>query len=780
MDTASKLRNLLRERVVFLDGATGTELQKIGMPAGVCTELWAMENQDAVRKMHREYAEAGADICLTCTFGGTLHSHGNSELVKKVNAGLARLALEEVGDRVIVAASIGPSGSVIYPHGDLRWIDACELFKVQIEALVSEGIDVFFLETFSDPREMKAAVLAIRDISPDAFISAQMTFSNEGLSLAGTLPTAFIVFTDQLEIDAVGANCSVGPESLLPVIQQMTGLTSKYVCVEPNAGLPVNGKYQMQPEEFARWAEDFTRAGVNIIGGCCGTGPDHIRKTVDLIGSSKPSERDVKPLRAFTSIDRVVPIGGKTLAVGEYINPTGKKALKKAIRSGDYLNVVSLALKQEQADLIDINLGLERLVPDGFVREVFSRLSTGIPVCVDLSTPCLIEEAFRELGGIGLLNSLTATESDIVSKIGILLRHGGYAVLLPIDEQGLGETPGQRLTKLEKGLAILREHGFPPERVIADPIVKAVSTGGRVEDTLATLQLFQEKGILTIAGVSNISHGLPGRRGLNNSMLAMMAGKKLDLAIIDVLESSTIEICRASQVLAGRVEPAEYAGISTEDETEKQEDPFEEVRRSLVKGDKHNVKLLVSKLIEQKVPPSEIIDKCLTGGMAQVGRLYSKRKLFLPHLIAAAEAAEALMQKIQPLLEKQETTSAGTVVIASVRGDIHDIGKNLVALFLRNSGFKVIDLGKDVSAEKIVDKAENSKADVIALSALMSTTAPGMEEVINLMRERGISGKVIVGGAVVTSDYADMIGADGYARDACSAVDIIKKLLNSN
>jgi 5-methyltetrahydrofolate--homocysteine methyltransferase len=777
MGSAGKLREILAGRIVFLDGASGTLLYEAGMHAGATTELWAMENPEAVRRMHREYADAGADICHTCTFGGVLAGMSDRESVARINAALARLAVREVGDRAIVAASIGPTGLTIHPHGELRWIEAWSLYCDQVRGLVSEGIEVFICETFSDPRELKAAVLAIRDTCPDAFISAQMSFGEDGLSLAGTSPTALAVLSDHLDVDAVGANCSVGPESLLPVVRQMAGLTAKPVSVEPNAGLPVDGRHIMEPAEFARWAEDLAWAGAGIIGGCCGTGPDHIREMVGLVGKRARAAIEVSPLRALTSIDGIALLGRNMLAVGESLNPTGRPALRKAIRAGDFQKVVSTAREQHHADIIDVNLGLERVVPEGLVTEVFSRLSTGPPLSVDLSSPSLLEEAFRETGGVALLNSLMSVESDIASKVEILKRHGGYAVLLPIDEEGLGETAQHRLEKLEKGLAILKSHGFPPDRIIADPIVKAVATGARPGETVETLGLFRDMGLLTVAGVSNVSHGLPRRRGVNNSMLSLLAAGGLDLAIIDVLEPSTLEICRGSQVLSGRIDPAEEFDLPIQEQTGVSDDPMTDLKRSLVRGDGHGVEAAATLLLGEMVPPAEIVENGLAAGMEEVGRLYSSRKLFLPHLIAAADAAESLMKMLVPLLGKDEAAGAGTVVIASVRGDIHDIGKNLVALFLRNSGFRVIDLGKDVPSETIVGEAVRNEADIIALSALMSTTAPRMEEVIELVRDQGLAIRVIVGGAVVTEDYADAIGAHGYASDAWRAVETARKMM---
>ncbi|OPL19826.1 MAG: hypothetical protein AVO35_02305 [Candidatus Aegiribacteria sp. MLS_C] len=770
MDQAKRLRELLRERVVFLDGASGTELMKRGMPAGVSTELWAVENTDTVLCMHRDYREAGADILLTCTFGGTGIKLGDPGLVSSINGRLAECALRASGGRTLTGASIGPTGSLLHPSGRLTWDDAYRQFAAQAEALVSAGIDIFFLETFSDPRELKAAVLAVRDVCPDGFISAQMTFETSGMTLAGTSPTALAVLMDQLPVDAVGANCGEGPEELLPVVQEMLRFSRRRVVAEPNAGLPSEGRWELGPERFAAWLEDFAWSGASILGGCCGTGPEHVREYVALVGIRPAPDPGPEKLPLLSSVDRTVRIGEGLLVAGESINPTGRRNLQGSIAKGDSLSLVSLARAQGRADLIDVNLGLERMVPDGLLEDVFSRLSIGPPLSVDLSDPEMIERAFRQMGGIAVLNSLTCDEAHIAARIGTLMRHGGYAVLLSMDGRRLGETPEERLAMVERGLEILEEFGLPPARVLADPVVRPVGTGADASITLETLVLYRRRGLFTMAGISNVSHGMPGRSGLNAALLSAMGTMGLDIAIADVLDQAILEARRGVRLLTGAVEKVEMK-MPELDPRSSDPDFMGILRKSIVTGDCRQTEASARELLETGTDAREILNRGLGPAMDQVGDLYSRRKLFLPHLIASAEASRILTGLLAPHLGPGEATGgSGTVLLASVKGDIHDIGKNLVGMFLGNAGFSVTDLGRDVASEEIVRGAEEANADIVALSALMSTTAPEMEKVIALLREKGSKTRVLVGGAVVTGEFAASIGADGYAKDAPGAV----------
>jgi len=780
MSQSNELRNLLQNRILFLDGGTGTELQKRGMPSGVSTEEWAASNTEILRAMHSEYIEAGADIILSCTFGGTEPKLGSSERVIELNRRLSDAAITAADGNALIAASIGPTGNLIHPSGTMTWKNAYCFFATQVKAIAETGVDIFFLETFSDPRELKAAVLAVRDNVPDAFISAQMTFGAGGLSLSGTSPTAFVVLTEQLPVDALGTNCGNGPEELLPIVQEMVRFSRKPVTVEPNAGLPVNGIYEMTPERFAGWAEDFAWSGAAIIGGCCGSSPSHVREYVSLIGNRAVTQTKPEELYLLTSVDRIVRLGDRMLTVGESINPTGKKNLQKSLSQGDFFAVISLARAQGRADLIDVNLGLEKLLPEGFIHEIFSRLSIGLPLSIDISDPDNIENAFCEMGGIGIYNSLIASEKFIGDRIGTLLRHGGYAVLLPIDENGLGRTTTERMSKLERGIAILSDHGFPESRVIADPIVKPLGTGADARLILETLRSFKERRLFTIAGVSNISYGLPDRSGLNAALLASMAPFGLDIAIVDVLDSQVLEMHRNTQILLGNIEPVERRlpeldpqGISP--------DFMRILQKSIIIGDRRQTEASGRELLESGTTAKDILENGLSPAMEQVGDLYNRKKLFLPHLIASAEASEVLTKLLKPYLEKDEVSSSrGRIVLASVRGDIHDIGKNLVALFLRNAGYEVFDLGNDVHSAEIVDKAIEIKADIIALSALMSTTAPEMEKVISLAKSHGVSARILVGGAVLTEEYACSIGADCYAANAFDAVQAASGLIQND
>lgn len=767
MGAAKGLVNLLSRRVVFLDGAMGTLLMKSGMPPGACPERWAAENPEKLADIHRNYVLAGSDVVLSCTFGGTRSRLG--EAPEKLNSVLARCLLEALDGNAIPAASMGPTGILMHPLGGLRWTDAYNEFHAQAKALCEAGLEVFFLETFSDPRELKAAVLAVRDACPNGFISAQMSFGEDGFSLTGTTAEALAAFAHQLPADAVGANCSVGPDSLVSVVKAMSAHTTKPVSMEPNAGMPdISGRHSMSPEAFASRCDDLVWSGASMIGGCCGTGPEHIRALRALVGNRK-RERCASPLpRLLTSMTGVVPLGGELVVVGESINPTGRKGLKDAIRAGDTGYVLSAAASQPAARVLDINLGLERTIPDGFIADLFAGLSTGPPISVDLSDPGNIELAFRELGGIGVLNSLTCDPDFIEKRVGTLLRHGGYAVLLPMGSDGIPESPGERVAVIKRGMAFLSEHGIPEWRVIADPVVRSLASGANPAVTLKTLDLMKKKRWLTIAGVSNVSHGLPGRRAVNMAFLSRLAEGGLDLAFVDATRPETQLAVRGGQVLGGRVPAVEDIELPDDSTT-----PAGSLEEAILRGDSRETLAQAGNLLARGTDPSGLIHEHLQKAMAKLGRLYEEKKAFLPHLIAGAEAARALTELLRPLLRTGREKSRGTVVLATVKGDIHDIGKNLVALFLEGAGYDILDLGRDVPAQRIVESVRETGAVAVALSALMSSTAARMEEVVGLLRECGLKTPVIIGGAVVTGEFAVKIGAL-YSREAFGAVKVLE------
>lgn len=769
MGAASRLKRLLARRVVVLDGAMGTMLMNHGMPPGVCPERWAAENPERLREIHRDYVLAGSDVVLSCTFGGTAARLG--EPAERLNSILADHLLNTVGDSAIPGASIGPAGEMMHPFGRLLWMDAYREFLSQARALVRAGLEVFFLETFSDPRELKAAVLAVRDVCPHGFISAQMSFDEGGRSLAGTPPEALAVLAEQLPVEAAGANCSAGPDSLVPVVKVMAAHTSKPLSLEPNAGLPDSGGFhRMTPESFASGCEDLVRAGASIIGGCCGTGPDHVRTLKALVGSWKPPETG-RRVRALSSISTAVPLDDRLNIVGEGINPSGRSGLSSAIRRGDTGYVVSLAGEQRRATVLDVNLGLEKMIPPGFVSRLFSELASGPPVSVDLSSPECLDDAFRELGGVALLNSLTCDPENMAPRVEILKRHGGMAVLLPMDSRGLGETPRERVAMIRRGMAVLGEMGLPAWRIVADPVVSSMASGADPAVTLRTLGMMNRRGWLTMAGVSNVSLGLPDRRSINLAFLAALAGKGLNLAITDGTSEEAPMAGRGARVLAGLTR-----GVPPEPAPDDSGFPPGSMEAAILRGDPVETLARARKLLEEGVEPGELAGVTLRNAMNALGTMFEKRRIFLLHLIAGAEAAKALAELLRPLLKGNRAVGRGTVVLATVQGDMHDIGKNLAAIFMEGAGFRVVDLGRDVTSERILEAVLREKPLALALSALMSGTAARMEELTGLLRKRGITVPVIIGGAVVNQDYASRIGAL-YSKDAHGVIGLLEELV---
>jgi 5-methyltetrahydrofolate--homocysteine methyltransferase len=747
----------------------GTMLMNRGMPRGACPERWAAQHPRILREIHREYVLAGSDVVLSCTFGGTAARLG--EPPERLNFILADHLLKAVGDDAVPGASMGPTGKLLHPLGSLCWIDAYGEFLAQARALARAGMEVFFLETFSDPRELKAAALAVRDACPHGFISAQMSFNEGGRSMAGTPPEALAVLAEQLPVDAAGANCSAGPWSLVPVTKVMAACTSKPLTMEPNAGLPDSGGlHRMSPESFASGCGDLVRAGASIVGGCCGTRPDHIGALRSLAGSWNPPGPG-RRTRALSSVSEVVPLDDRLNIVGEGINPSGRSGLASAIRRGDTGYVLSLAAEQRRAAVLDVNLGLERMIPSGFVSGLFSRLAYGPPVSVDLSSPECLEEAFRELGGVGLLNSITCDPGNMAPRVEILRRHGGLAVLLPMDSRGIGETPRERVAMIRRGMSLLGEMGLPAWRIAADPVVGSMASGADPSVTLKTLGMMKRLGWLTIAGVSNASHGLPDRRAVNLAFLAALAGKGLNLAIADAVSDELPMAARDGRALAGLTR-----AMPSEPVRDDPGFPSGSMEAAIFAGNPEETVAIARKLLKEGAQPGELAGVRLKNAMDSLGTMFEKRRIFLPRLIACAEAAKALTDLLRPLMKGDGTAGRGTVVLATVQGDRHDIGKNLAALFMEGAGFRVVDLGRDVSSGRILEAVLREKPLAVALSALMSGAAVRMAEVTELLRSSGVTVPVIVGGAVVDREYAQSLGAL-YSKDACGVVRLLKELV---
>ena len=788
----NKLKNILSQKILLLDGALGTELIRKGFDK-FPPEVYILHNPKAILEIHTNYVKAGCDILLTATLGANplkLKSVGLEQKMEQINECAVDIAREAASSNVLVAGNLGPTGELFPPSGNLSFSKAYDCFYKEAQILKKKGVDLLILETFFDIRELKAAVLAAKDIDPDTFIVANMTFDKDGRTLVGTDPTGFSLAFVDLDVDGLGVNCSLGPENILPIFQELSRMTKKFLSVKPNAGMPEirDGKshYKMGPEEFVEYAEDFIELGANIIGGCCGTDARHISLLVKKINDKKPSKREIESMPGISSLTKNVIFvpNSPPVVIGERINPSGKKKMTKEIEKGMSRSILTEAKKQANAgaSILDLNFGMESGITEEWTKTLVTELlvSPGLPLSIDLRSSHLIEAALQEYGGRPLLNSITI--EDMEEKVKLLLRYGGMVVFLPIDETGIPETAEKRLALAKKVIHQLKEMEFDTNRILFDPIVMSLATGNDPRLTLNTLQAYKQLGLLTIIGLSNISYGLPQRPRLNNYFLNLCVELGLDAVIKNPLEKAPSGKVDLSAIFSGKKNIVELLKetkpVKKEKAKPKEKKEDADILNAAVGGEKERLPIIVKKLLK-KMDYEKVIEDKLRPVLKEVGKLYEERKIFLPQLIMAAEAAQNVFKYIEKSFEKKRT-GEGKIVIATVKGDIHDIGKNIVAMMLKNAGFDVTDLGKDVPTEIIVKSAKETGASVIALSALMTTTALKMKEVINAVKEGKVPSKVIIGGACITKKFAEDIGADAYASDAFTATKEIKKLMKKN
>lgn len=794
----------LKKRILLLDGAMGTMLQARGLGAGECPEMFNLSHPEVVGEIHKAYVQAGADIIQTNTFGANrfkLREYGLQDKVSEINRRAVKIAKEAAGPKALVALSVGPTGKMLKPYGELDFDHMYQAFAEQMVAAEKAGADLISIETMTDIGELRAALIAAKS-ETGLPVLAHLTFEADGRTLMGTDPVTAAVIIEGLGALAVGANCSGGALQLLPIIKEIAQNTNLFVSVEPNAGLPTlvgnTTVFPETPEEMARHAVSLREAGANIIGGCCGTTPNHIKAMAQALSGCQPVPREPKKRWAFCSRTKTVWIGeGHYPAfIGERINPTARKLLAQDIREGKMLMVVEEARKQVEAGapMLDVNMGVPGIdEPQAMVKAVLDiQAAVDVPISIDTTNPEAVEAALKNFVGRPLINSTTGEEKAMERLLPLAKKYGAAILGLCLDEQGIPATKEGRLRVAEKIYEKAKKVGLREEDLYIDCLVKTASAEqAQVMETLLALALVKERlGLKTVLGVSNVSHGLPAREVLNSTYLAMAMGYGLDLPILNPFDERMMDVVRASAVLLNRdAYAARYIELyktkttkvvvetKREEKGEKdQKEVLDPIKEAVVKGKKSEIVDLIKKELETR-DPMDIVNTSLIPGIEMVGELYDRKVYFLPQLMLSAETMKEGFGFLKPFLAKQSQKDKGTVVLATVEGDIHDIGKNIVALMLENYGFNVIDLGKDVPARAIVDKAEEAKADVIGLSALMTTTMPRMQDVIKLVRERGLSAKVVVGGAVLTQDYAERIGADGYSPDARSAVVCIKNLL---
>lgn len=796
----SGFRQALRERVLVLDGAMGTMLQERGLAPGGCPEEMNLTAPEVVAGIHREYAEAGAEILVTNTFGGSrfkLAHYGLEKRVAQINAKAVEIARRAAGDGRFVAASIGPTGRFLEPVGDASFDEMVEAFGEQAAAFARAGADLITLETFLDIRELRAAVVACREFA-GLPVMAMMTFDDGGRTVLGTPPEAAAVTLDALGVDVIGSNCGLGPEGILSVLEKMRAVTSLPLISQANAGLPElrDGQtvFPGTPAEMTIHHDQLVAMGVRVIGGCCGTTPTHIRAIRQAL-AGKDLSWSPPPRRCFlSSRTAVVPLGVEApcAIIGERINPTGKKGYTQELREEKTAYVRREAQEQAAAGamLLDVNCGAPGVdEASALERAVFAVSGVvGTPLVLDSSDPEALEQGLKAADGKVLINSVSGEEKSLRAVLPLARKYGAAVIGLTLDAAGIPETAEGRLQIARSILEAARTAGLPREDVLIDCLTLTVSAEQkRALETLRALRLVkQELGLATVLGVSNISYGLPARPILSSAFFAMALEAGLDAAIVNPKEERMMDAYRAAMVLLGRDERAEefialYGGIDPPPAVPAAAGGVTGVRERLatavIEGDRDGVVPLVEEALAEGLDPMAISNEGLLPGLEEVGRRFGAKQIFLPQVMLSAETMHAAFARLKGSMEGRPGPARGKILMATVEGDIHDIGKNIVCTLLENHGFEVIDLGKNVPADRIVERARALRVDAVGLSALMTTTLAQMEKTIRQLKAEGIRAFSMVGGAVVTQDYADAIGADLYAADALQAVERIKHLL---
>ena len=803
--TREAFRELVKNGPVILDGATGTNLQDAGMPVGVCPEQWILEHEDVMIRLQKDYVEAGTNILYAPTFTANrikLEEYGLEEHLEEMNERLVGISREAAGDRALVAGDLTMTGQQLFPMGDLMFEELVDIYKEQVRAILKAGVDLFVVETMMSLQESRAAVLAIRETC-DLPVMVSLTFNEDGRTLYGTDPATAVVVMQSLGADAVGLNCSTGPEEMLAPVKEMVAYANIPVLAKPNAGLPelVDGVtvYNTTPEEFAAVGKKLVEEGAAIVGGCCGTTPAHIKALSDAVREIPVREISDKRRRILTSERKSVEIDldGPFLVVGERINPTGKKKLQAELKEGSLDLVRSMARAQEEngASILDVNMGMNGIDEKQMMLDVIYEVSTTVdcPLCIDSSHVDIIEAALRIYPGRALINSISLEKEKFEKLLPIARKYGAMFILLPLSDEGLPKSLEEKREIVNIILDRALELGFAREDIVVDGLVATVGA-----NPLAALECYDtisycknELGLATICGLSNISFGLPDRQYVNTAFLTMAIANGLTMAIAnpsqellmnaafatDMLlhkDGSDIRYINRMNLLDEKVTKEDASGSGVKEEKEPKNPVFDAV----LHGNKGGILGEVKKELDAGKVPDTIISEDLIPAINEVGVLFDKQIYFLPQLIASANAMKMAIEYLEPMLVRDGSEEEmATIVMATVEGDIHDIGKNLVVLMLKNYGYRVLDLGKDVAASIIVDTALKENAKVIGLSALMTTTMMRMKDVVELAQEKEYKGKIIIGGAAITPSFAAEIGADGYSKDAAECVKLVERLL---
>jgi 5-methyltetrahydrofolate--homocysteine methyltransferase len=792
----------IRERVLVLDGAMGTMLQERGLKPGQSPEELNLTLPEVVAGVHREYLAAGADIIVTNTFGGSrekLSHYGLAGKLAEINAAGVAIARSVAGENAYVAASIGPTGKFVEPVGDLSFDRMAAVFREQAVALIAAGADLITLETFLDIKEIRAAVIAIRELSVDLPIIAMLTFDDNGRSVLGTSPEAAAITLEAVGADIVGSNCGLGVDGICDILTAMRRVTRLPLISQANAGLPVlrEGKtiFPATPAEMTAYHDRLLALGIRIIGGCCGTTPAHIAAMKAALVGRDQTFRIEPPSGATFLSSRgnyaVIGGGNPTAIIGERINPTGKKAFAAELREKKVSYIRREAMEQTTAGatLLDVNVGTPG-IDEAAAMERAILCVTGavqVPLVIDSSDPVALERGLKAADGKVLVNSVSGEEKSLARVLPLVKKYGAAVIGLALDEAGIPESAEERVAVAERIVAAAGRHGIAPHDVVIDCLTLTVSAEQkRAMETLRAIRLVKDRfGVNTVLGVSNISFGLPARPLISSAFFAMAMAAGLDAAIINPKEQPMMDAFRAAMVLLNRdVNATAYidaykgvAATAAQVEATAPQDVRGKLAQAVINGDRENVCALVEGALAEGLSPMAISNEGLLPGLEEVGRRFEKNIFFLPQVMMSAETMQTAFARLKQEIRGEQAASLGKILMATVEGDIHDIGKNIVCTLLENHGFEVIDLGKNVAAERIIAEAEAHRVDAVGLSALMTTTMAEMEQVIRLLKARGVKTFTMVGGAVVSEEYAAEIGADLYAKDAMEAVARIKALL---
>ena len=897
------LRELLKEGPIVLDGAMGTNLQKMGMPMGVCPEQWILEHREQVLELERAYVQAGSRILYAPTFTASrikLAEYHLEDQVVPMNRALAELAREAADTamdaagarRCYVAGDLTMTGQMLKPMGTLEFEDLVDCYKEQAQALVSGGVDLFVIETMMHIGETRAALLAVKEIC-DLPVMVTMTIEETGKTMFGTDAVTALVTLQSMGADAVGLNCSTGPDKLLPWILQMKQYATVPLVVKPNAGLPklITGEtvFDMGKEDFARHMKGLVEAGAAIVGGCCGTTPEYIRLLSDTVKGMKafiPQKGSVRMLTGEHS-RTLLELNAPFVVIGERINPTGKKALREELKNGCFDMVQEMAVSQADngAGLLDINVGMSGIDEKDMMLRVIDAVNevADLPLCIDSSSPEVVAAALRHYHGRALVNSVSCENHKLEHLLPVVKKYGAMFIMLPLNDAGLPENFKERKANLLQIMEKAQSLGFYKEDMVADGLVATLGANPMAgADTLKTIEYCHDVlGIATVCGLSNISFGLPDRSYVNSIFLALAISKGLTMAIANPSQELLMRSASAADLVMGKPEAdlryienaskyneakaeteaateaavtghgvgggqgaaasqgatvsdgatvsqgavmgqgaaisqgvatsqgaatghggagSRNAAVGPEAVGQRADDSqrvvmgqgvvassdeidspmLKQIYEDVLKGKKKLVEGHVAEALAQGLEASAILNDALIPAINKVGDYFNSKRYFLPQLMLSAETMRRGVDYLEPLLQTDAESNGYTVVIATVEGDIHDIGKNLVAMMMKNYGFRVIDLGKDVPAGEIVETAKREQADIIALSALMTTTMQKMRDVVALARAQALKAKIIIGGAVITQDYADEIGADGYSEDAVGAVALVKRLMGED